>query len=368
MQSIGHRDIFVLAAASLWYITYQLGLLVLLKFVFQHLSFFALRLPYIYLCRRVLLPFFDQSGFSQRATDLEYMLVQVMRYYFKQIRGTNVGQVFEEGMPFLVLNKMRQLREMSDGLGDVRIVEDKKMKGAWIRSQSSSTLFDIVVVYIPGGGLVCMYTEYLTILVVNLMKQGFLSPAVFVSEWRGSEPSKQLLTTYKHVESLSDCPIVVMSDSLGCALNVSLIREVGSSRIAVSVLISPTFNSSAKSRTEDYMTPSIIPEWANSVYAPSLAVPSRGVVVSYGTDEFNTNDTDKFVDDLRSLGINVTVDKQPYLVHNGSLVRFYAERLVDLREASLRTYAALISRMVSPNNTKPLREPSQIITSDDESL
>lgn len=264
------------------------------------------------------------------------------------------------------MNKVRQLREISDGLGDATITEADD--GFWIKSKSQKAPFDIVVLYIRGGGLVHMYTEYLSILVVNLLKQGFLSPAVFI-------PNEPTMLQVAQVESF-DCPVVIMSDSIGCASGLSLLG--GGCKIAACVLISPVLcPTNGSSSRQDCMSQRVISQHGQtqSILQPgenlaevapaveSLAKLSHGIVISYGADEFNAQDTEKLITDLNHLGIDPIIDKQQALVHNGSILRFYTERLIDHREASVRTYASLLARMVPGG-----KWASDAVSSDDESI
>lgn len=94
-----------------------------------------------------------------------------------------------------------------------------------------------------------------------------------------------------------------------------------------------------------------------------LAQNSHELVISYGTDEFNAQDTERLITDLKRLGIDPIIDNQQALVHNGGLLRLYTERLIDHREASVRTYASLLARMVPGE-----RWASDVVSSDDESI
>lgn len=453
MQVFGLRDFILYFVITFYFIGRDFGLTTLLLFLIENAYFTFIKLPYIFIARRKLLPFPYHSSFSQRATDFEFIVTELMKHYYEFIQQSDIGRVFFDGRTFEFLNKIRRLRECSDGLGDTIVsnslgVKTEKyddMKGSWIYSKSRVDVkeCDIVIFYIHGGtgfglGSGHMYTEYLSILLVNLMEQGFSNPIIFVPQFERSTYEKyptqviQLLKVYEMLNSVftPECKLVIMSDSTGCTLSISLLMQLsqpsnllltalkdenlgndfkdnqvlgeyykGLRKPSALIFISPVinlagvFNLTTKCKS-DYITKATIQFWVNKFISKELlaqttdelhyfdpgqirdisvlkqSFPIDGVVVSYGTDELIREDTENFIGQLKRGGIKVKVDKQVAQVHNWSILNFYTERLIDHREASLQTFSGILSRMLlwktSSYFQEGSKEPTSIVTIDED--
>lgn len=295
-------------------------------------------------------------------------------------------------------------------------------RGFWLASKSRRHVpHDVVVLYVRGGpgygsGLGHVYGEYLSILTVNLLEQGFSNPACFVPEFpveAARFPSQQalLVRCYAYIHSTIDihCHIVVAGDSTGASLAANLLvalckpskllmealPEFSSASIkalrrpSAAVLISPVVGVTGKivNNPSDYITGSVLKRWT-AAYAPKnepidentdpllvslkkwgLSAPEFGLYLTYGAQETLAPQNEEFVAVLRASGAKVRVSCRPASVHSWPILGFYTERLVDHREASLQEISGVISRMLlwrCPSYYEGQgREPVPILTLDE---
>lgn len=427
MQNFGHRDFLLYFLISYYFIAYDYGVRALLIWLIENAYFSLVELPYNYLAYRRLLPFPYQTNFSQRATDYEFVVVEMLKHYFKYSQGQPAWSVFFDGRSFELLNKIRRWRECNDGLGDTaieNICTDQELNchATWIytRSRVISKAHDILIFYIHGGngfgvGSGHLYNEYLSILLINLLEQGFSNPGILVPIFLNKlekYPSQisQLMKDYQYLltKKNEDTHIVLMSDSTGSTLAISMLLNMNHpsngftqdqlmTKPDAAIFISPItklFHSPPTNtpNPSDYLTQSTIHKWAANYIDKSIvgtpqisfldpstikdcqvwrnSMPQKGVVISYGDEECIKEDIEGFIQLLTQSGVKLKVDKQIAQVHNWSILGFYTERLIDHREASLQMYSGILSRMFLWNTPAYVngdsKEPTNIITIDEE--
>ncbi|KAK6457131.1 uncharacterized protein RJT20DRAFT_147793 [Scheffersomyces xylosifermentans] len=406
MQTFGHRDLILYFLIASVFVLKDHGVQQYLKLLVQNSCFLCIQLPFAFLSKRYLNAFPYQSNFSQRATDFEFIVVEVLKYGFRFLQHHHVAKVFFDGRVFEILNRIRGLREYNDGLGDVvhtnfksEQEETEDLKGIWIYSKSrvNTQPHDVLVLYIHGGpgfgmGNAHMYSEYLSIFTLNLLEQGFNNPGIFAPEFPldrfDSYPHQMctILRSYEYLISISPpaTHIVVAGDSTGATLALSLLLNLAKP--------SPNDTNIPLTGKDDYLTVPIVKAWGNeyiddtdqfhaevNYYDPgqlrdkewwAKASPVYGLLVSYGTEELLEADTTSFTNTLKEAGVKVRVDRQNAQVHNWAILNFYTERLIDHREESLQIYAAVVSRMLLWNTNSyfspDAKHPTRIITIDED--
>ncbi|KAK6204855.1 uncharacterized protein RJT21DRAFT_11570 [Scheffersomyces amazonensis] len=445
MQAFEDKDLFLYFLIAAYLILKDHGLLVLVQFSLSHGFFFFCWLPYVFLCNRVILPFPYHSVFSQRATDFEYVIVEFLKYHFKYLIENKVGYTFLDGQIFRILHKMRSIREIGDGLGDISIedVQDiegnhRGLKGLFMYSKSRVSKFDydVLILYVHGGlgfgmGSADMYSEYLSIFLVNLLEQGFTNPALLAPSFPSDRLEKYpiqmaiLLNSYHYLNTLANanCHIVLMGDSTGATLLSSLLLQISNpspymlnylsntysynetrggfsaevvktlKKPSYCIMISPIPNiygyHKVISNEDDYLTEDNLKNWTkffvddvdestkylspgqcSDVKTWQTALPTQGLLITYGTEEIISEDIEQFIGLLTQTGCKLKVDKQLGQVHNWPIVNFYGERLIDHREYSLQLFTGVLSRMLL-HSTKSFFEvgakpPLNIVRIDDD--
>lgn len=269
----------------------------------------------------------------------------------------------------------------------------------WIASKSRRHVpHDVVVLYVGGGARYGgasghIYEEYLTILAVNLLEQGFSSAACVIPEFPatpGRFPAQEalLVRCYAHIHAqlAPECHVVVAGDSTGASLVAGLLLglcEPSSAlldalpefsrasiralrRPSAALLISPVVGTTGPivNSAADYITGAVLKRWA-AAHAPkegaadentdpllvshakwARSSPECGFYVTYGALETLAPQQEAFIALLRSSGAKVRVSCRPASVHSWPILAFYTERLVDHREASLQEFSGVISRML----------------------
>ncbi|KAK6465340.1 hypothetical protein DFJ63DRAFT_310435 [Scheffersomyces coipomensis] len=390
MQAFEDQDLIIYLLISAYIILKDFGFNALLQFSILHGYFLFWQIPYFYLCNRFLLPYPYHSVYSQRATDFEYLIVEMLKYFYKYLQHDEIGKIFFEDQIFRILNKFRYIRELGEGLGDIRFhdlqdleIGRKDIKGLFFYSQSrvQASKHDILILYVHGG--------------------------VGFGDGLESYPAQMshLLNCYQYLSGLADdkCHIIVMGDSTGATLALSLLLNISKPspylinhirslnmyntqekqqeqiqslnslrKPSYSILISPVTNvgkySNIKDNDDDYLcenslsnwsqvfaTPTILEQESNEYISPGqcrdletwkLALPKYGIYISYGSEEAITEDIEDFVELMKQTGCKLKIDKQFAQIHNWAILSFYGEELIDHREYSIQTYAGVLSRML----------------------
>ncbi|ABN66845.2 predicted protein [Scheffersomyces stipitis CBS 6054] len=332
MQTFGHRDLVLYFLLTTIIITYDGQFFQFLFFLVQNSPFLIVKFPYIYLTRRIVCAFPFQSNFSQRATNSEYLVVQMLRYLYKILPMSSTARIFLDQRVFEILHRIRRIREFNDGLGDILFSRysnvgegQQDTEGLWIYSKSRADTkpHDILVLYVHGGagfgrGTSHMYTEYLSIFTLNLLEQGFSNPGIYVPTFPDDKFDKYphqlgtVLKAYEYLTSISNenCHLAVMGDSSGATLCLSLLLTLAEpspmlvrtllasqkeklkietteqlaeyyqnlKKPAVALLVSPITNlftddtGSLKSTTskDDYLSVQVVRGWAQEYLQDSL--------------------------------------------------------------------------------------------------
>lgn len=391
-------------------------------------------LPYKYLSQRYYNPFPYQTPVSQRATNKEIIVMEMLRRYFNSSGDSaTYTRLFFLNEVFQQLNQIRRLRYLRDGLGDVLsyTVSSNGILGLWLYSETriSTVRHDIIIFYVPGGlrgyggGSAEMYLEYLSILTLNLLEQGFGNPLVFIPQ----VPENQvlysqiipfLLKCYHYVQeqrAVHSTQVVIAGDSTGATLALALLLQISAPSPLISevignaaelrrpegvLLISPIcdIECTAAKNGCDYISVPVLAKWKDDYIPNSLftskeqrlaeenyfnpgmnrnvhlwkrACPKYGMIFSYGTEELVVSETKELASFLTTkCHVKLRQDKQTAQVHNWALLNFFTEDRVDHREVSLQTYSGALSRMLLWNSTNYVnlrtKEPTNVITLDEE--
>ncbi|KAL1839937.1 hypothetical protein VTJ49DRAFT_981 [Mycothermus thermophilus] len=281
----------------------------------------------------------------QRASVFADIVLQCVRYSFVHIppRITRVFLSKEVALPYL---EFRLLRNGYLGSpvpwGEVN---ENGLRGIWI-THDPRTKPDIVIYYAHGGGFAAgspyFYLEFLLTWVSVLRGAGYANPAIFALEYTlvpdATYPTQvdEALKGYEHVlAEVKDPSIVVVGgDSAGATLMLCLLLRLGLGadveaedwdrdneeegivdpnaadkkpalrlpKPALAVLISPwpTLVSDRYRNTAiDYLDAE---QLCRDVSWWKRASPSKGVFVTYGTEEVLAPETEMLVDMLKKAG------------------------------------------------------------------
>lgn len=433
MDVFRFKDIVLVFILSFIYTVLEHGVMELVVMIMNNVQWFTVTLPYEFLWQRYCNPFPYQSIVSQRATNKEILLIEMLRKYLVSSSG-----LFFLSQVFQWVNWIRRLRSLGEGLGDFKTytINSNGVRGNWIYSNNriSASNHDIIIFFIPGGlngygkGNAEMYTEYLSILSINLLEQGFGNPLIFIPQSTASHHSTYteiipfLLKSYQYVlkQRVSrHTQIVIAGDSTGGTLALTLLLQISQPSPLISkiikhnmdsfqwkkpqaiLLISPICDierTTSTSKGCDYITATVLSKWRNNYvpdaifdsestrsnelvyYNPGMnrdtlswkkARPEIGMFLSFGSEELVASDTIKYALFLSSkCHIKLRQDRQVAQIHNWALVNFYTEDRVDHREVSLQIYSGALSRMLlwSSSSYVNLRskEPTNVIKLDED--
>lgn len=357
MEPFGHLDFIVYFLALYYYILTEHGLYALLQFWFTN---FPRNIIYNYINNRVFLPFPYQSFFLQKSSNVEYVFTQLLKHYLSKLSSKPYSSLFFDGRIFKNINRIRRWRYFSDGLGDITINDISK--GLWIYSDSRIDLgkHDIGIFYIQGNlgssstsGY--LYSEYLSLLALNLLQQGFKNPGIFIP--LNDYNLTKLLECYNHFQS-HFTNIVIMADSLGAKLAFSLLLHISTNELIkpnLVILISPIIHLMGDDNDDDYINSSVINKWnkrfdqgvniVDSLTSKELEQVLPNLLITYGSEEYLAAAIEKFIDRIKQkTNINIRVDCYKGRIHNWPIMGFYTERFVDKREFSIHFYASFIAR------------------------
>lgn len=254
-----------------------------------------------------LTPFPHQSVVAQNMSLWEIVIVELLQ-----------KDVPLDGRVFWALFKLRWHLEYGDGLGASQVT--RSHSGWWITSGPDH---DLVVVFLCTAPE--MYLEYLTIFLVNLQQQGFVSPAIYI-------PSDLQENLYVKLAGR----VVLMANSGGCAKALAFLQNTKRRPDGV-ILNSPTF--AAPSTPLDYVSESYLSSHHCTGDTHS------DTIVTFGSHEACAEQTGAFVKSLRQT-CRVKVYEKPHGIHNFGLVGFFGKRDVDRREAPLRDLARMVGHML----------------------
>lgn len=301
---------------------------------------------YLVTIRRAM-PFPYRSYFSQQATTRGYFVVEYLRRAFAEGTGVvNCSSIRR-------LSRFRRARYAAHGLGDVEVFDHKDYRLFQSKSRKEKAI-DLIVVYYHGGigfgdGTGETYTEFITVLVVKLLEQGFTNPVISVSKYRNTE---KYTTIQNLVPEYAHCRIVVASDSLGSCFALHNVGELAAKseyQPAAMVLISPVVGQKphCSNAGDDYITHEVLARWKKLLgpffVTSSNYAPPCGWFVSYGSEELLAPAIQDFA---ATLAGPVKIDCQLAQVHNWPLVCFWTENTVYDREVGIESIAVHVSRTV----------------------
>lgn len=314
------------------------------------------------LCKAVerrVTPFPYRSHFSQQATTKGYILVQ----YLKAALANETKPFNEVGLQFLT--ESRRSRHAAHGLGDVTVQRKKHLRVFQSKSRGQFPI-DLLVLYFHGGlGLGDengeLYTEFLCLLVVKFLEQGFTNPVIVVPKYGKGNGS---VSVGDFVPPGSNCHLVVASDSVGSSFAMRQMREMAANfpgGVAAAVLISPVVGEEpgreiseepSSTAPDDYICRNTIDLWKKqlgSKFTTSTAAePRYGWYITYGSEEFLAPAIEALA---QSVPGKVKLDRQLAQVHNWPLVCFWTETTIYDREVSIEAIAVQVSRMVLWNTS-----------------
>ena len=148
MEPFGHFDIIAYVILLYLYVLKDYGLACLFDLV-THVPWKPI---YNYVSYRVWLPFPYQNMFTQRSTNVEFMFVELIKYYFRSVHYKTYGLVFFDGRIFKWVNRFRTWRYCRDGLGDIVVQDVDKGLKIFSASRNTGRKHDIAIFYVHGGG------------------------------------------------------------------------------------------------------------------------------------------------------------------------------------------------------------------------
>lgn len=368
MEPFGHLDLIIYFVVLYCLILREYGFFTLVKFWVRH---FPIKIGYNYVNNRIWLPFPYQTLFNQTATDIEYLIIELMKYYVNELSTTIESSIFFDGRIFKVINRIRHWRYCGDGVGDITVNDIGK--GIWIYSNSRIDLavHDVGIFYIHGAlsfGSGHMYSEYLSILALNLLQQGFENPGIFIPKLIEKD-GNHLLIGYQHFQTHFHKNIIIMADSCGTSLALDLMMKISNHsqliKPRLAILISPVVrennrykNHGSYVENEDFINNKILKIWNdtkricdfstnfNNLTINQLQSILPNVLISYGSQEFLAKDIETFINKIKQTSIKIRVDCYKGKLHNWPITSFYSERFVDKRERTIQFYSAFISRVL----------------------
>lgn len=318
-------------------------------------AFYTIKVIFGSLCKaleRRVTPFPYRSHFSQQVTTKGYILVQ----YLKAALENELKPFEEVGVRFLT--DSRRSRYAAHGLGDITVQHKKTIRVFGSKSRDQFSI-DLLVLYFHGGiGLGDengeLYTEFLSLLAVKFLEQGFTNPVIAVPKYGNGNGS---VSVSDLVPEGSNCHVVVASDSVGSSFALLQMCEMAANYeggVAAAVLISPVVGEEHgfSTATDDFICRDTIDGWKKrlgSNFTNTTTVePRYGWYITYGSEEFLAPAIEKLA---QSVPGRVKLDRQLAQVHNWPLICFWTESTIYDREVSIESIAVQISRMVLWNTT-----------------
>ncbi|KAL7626226.1 hypothetical protein AAE478_002996 [Parahypoxylon ruwenzoriense] len=346
----------------------HVGLLETVLVLLQCLPFLLFELPFKFIRERYFTRYANRSPFVQRASPFEDFAVRCVRYAFANI-PPEIGRVFFSkpvALPFLGFRMLRH--------GYLRSpvhwheYRDMRFQGIWI-IKDPMTRPDVCIFYAHGGGFSMgsgyFYLEFLLTWLSLLGKSGhgYGNPAVFALEYTlvpgGSFPTQleEAIAGYEHVLSTVRDPhkICVSGDSAGATIVLGLLLHLANisshfekmdgtgawrlTKPAMAVLISPwvtLISNSHRNTTSDYLDVENLHRYARQYAAggkismddPLLspgncrdiswwkrAAPSKGIYMTYGTQEIFAPEIEDLVNFLGENDVKVQSREEKGGIH-----------------------------------------------------
>jgi acetyl esterase/lipase len=272
-----------------------------------------------------------------------------------------------------------------------REYEDELFKGIWVIKEPMRKP-DVVLYYAHGGGFSMgssyFYLEFLLSWLSLLSEAGYRNPAIFALEYTlvpdASFPTQlfETIAGYKHVLTVARDPSIVCvgGDSAGGTLILSLLLYLADSRNnigkpALAVLISPwvTLDSPRhQNNTSDYLDASTLRRYGelyagNSVPVSDLIIspgnckdigwwqrasPSKGIFITYGSEEVFEPEIKEFTRLLQKAGVVVTSQEEAGGIHAWPVASLFLSRSSEKRFKGLRSLVKMIRDSVHPENER----------------
>ncbi|KAF8423585.1 Alpha/Beta hydrolase protein [Tirmania nivea] len=372
-------DIAVFLVFLSWHLLTNVGLYYATCEAIKALPFLVTELPVQVLYDRYLSDPKHQLAWTLKSSLFQDVVIRCVRYAFANI-DSKVGRVFlskNVALPFL---RFRMWRHAPQAAARVkwREVQEVGFKGVWIEFNETAEP-DMVLYYMHGGGFAMgssyFYLEFLIALNVHLRMAGFKNPSIFALEYtlvpEAVYPTqlKEALAGFQHLLSVVNrSRICVAGDSAGGTLVLGLLLHMAISEIE-SPLFATVFSpwtvlvSDKRNTASDYLDSEQLNQYGrlyagktpvNDIIASpgccqdlSLwrkAMPEKGLLCIYGTEELLYDEIDVFLKMLEKVGEVVRIEEPT--IHVWPIAVMFLGTEVEERHRSLRRVAqAIYARM-----------------------
>ncbi|KAK4172573.1 Alpha/Beta hydrolase protein [Triangularia setosa] len=388
---VSYLDCLVFCVFLVPQLIWRVGFFETTRCVLQALPFFLLRLPVQFLRERYLFPPEKQALFVQKASPFEDFVIRCVRYAFKHVPA-NIGRVFfskEVALPFV------QFRLLRHGYFKCPVPwrehRGESFQGIWMIKDPKEKP-DFVLFYAHGGGFSMgssyFYLEFLLTWLSELEALGYSNPAIFALEYTlvpdAAFPTQleEAVRGYEYVlEVVQDPSLVCVSgDSAGATLILSLLLHLGSQEAngvgygrrlpvpALAVFISPwvtLVSTRHRNTASDYLDVKqlhrygmqfagrkmpekellVSPGRCRDVSLWKRSSPSKGIYITYGTEEVFASEIEEFIGTLQE----TTVVKSEVAVggiHAWPVASLFLSSNVDKRLGGLRTISKEIRQCI----------------------
>ncbi|KAK4155205.1 Alpha/Beta hydrolase protein [Chaetomidium leptoderma] len=395
---VSYLDCIVFCVFLAPQLVWRVGFIETVLCVLQALPFVLVKLPVAFIHDRILVTREKQSAFLRRASLFEDLVVRCVRYAFANI-PPRIGRVFfakEVALPFLWFRLLRHGYLASPIHWSEH--RGRGFRGIWL-SKYPREKPDFVLFYAHGGGFSMgssyFYLEYLLTWLSVLSSSGYGNPAIFALEYTlvpdASFPTQidETLRGYEHVLAVAQDPsiVCVSGDSAGATLILCLLLRLGDIRAnghgnkqrppmpALAVLISPwvTLVSARHTNTaSDYLDaqqlsrygtqfagngisvtdPSVSPGCCKDISWWKRSSPSKGMLMTYGTEEVLAPEMEGFIDTLREADVMVESKAEPGGIHAWPVASLF---LSSSRDERLRGLVTITREIRQPSRGKRLR-------------
>ncbi|QPG73326.1 hypothetical protein FOA43_000636 [Brettanomyces nanus] len=358
-------------------------------------------------------PLNAKDNVSQKGTLYQHILTRVFRSFIERIHSFSKADPSYSFVADEVWKRWFDIRSFVQCHNGVDLSRyENAPEGIWIRKnfRPEGDPVDLILIYVPNiavfGSQPYIYLEYLATLHGLLMLQGFDNPAIIITKF----PENLSIQDYQqHIEYLTevwtnikrnappDTQIVLYGDSIGATLILSFLLASASrqdlGKPAAAILVSPIpiwqlYHNTNLSRAAnlDFVTgPAIenalrwcLPEkeikdfGLSSISGVELwkqSLPQKGVVITWGSDEYVSNEIENLGQLLSKCG-RVKLWKRRDATHCWPIMSFLTEDSQSEKEDSCFIIAGIISRIAlwdTPKYLDPvsLREPMNVLTIDD---
>ncbi|KAK4039918.1 monoterpene epsilon-lactone hydrolase, partial [Parachaetomium inaequale] len=394
---VSYLDCIVFCVFLAPQLVWQVGFFETAWCALQALPFLLAKLPVAFIRNRYLLPREKRSAFLRRASLFEDVVVRCVRYAFANI-PPRIGRVFfarEVALPFLWFRLLRH-----GYLGSPvhwREHRESEFRGIWLAKDPGKKP-DFALYYAHGGGFSMgssyFYLEYLLTWLSSLSAAGYKNPAIFALEYTlvpdASFPTQveETLKGYEHVlEVVRDPSVVCVSgDSAGATLILCLLLRLGNNRAnghghdkqpppkpALAVLISPwatLVSTRHKNTASDYLDvqqlrhygaqfagsrisatdPLVSPGCCKDVLWWKRSSPTKGIVITHGTEEVLAPEIEELVDTLREAKVVVGSKAELGGIHAWPVASLFLSRSREGRLDGLMTMTSEIRHLIPYQN------------------